>query len=295
MTVLKCNDGDALKSLASQDAHLVLAWCDRSERTRTHVGRLAFAAALRHWHRGTYDHPALTRVTRLDARQRDAVLRRRHEDCFAAWFGSTFAAQTRDLRKYLSQLDEDAAVVVARWQRMESYRMFAPESVSKLDRELYSRNMQALLGNALPRGPRSVEIFSTAPSSDARIIKAVEYATECQGDPRLTLLQVAQKLELSSHYLGMLFKKELGTSFRGYLRSLRMRRASELLKTSGLGVAAIAELCGYQDSSNFCHDFRAYYGRTPGAWRGAETSDPLSSHELSDADLAQAAGGYTET
>lgn len=63
------------------------------------------------------------------------------------------------------------------------------------------------------------------------------------------------------------FKKATNQTPLQYLTALRMRSAGDLLKTSNLTVAEIAEQSGYQDLSHFTALFRKHFGATPSQYR----------------------------
>ncbi len=52
-----------------------------------------------------------------------------------------------------------------------------------------------------------------------------------------------------------------------YLR-IRLEKAAELLRKTGLSVTAVGVACGFQSSSHFSRAFKARYGMTPSSERG---------------------------
>jgi two-component system response regulator YesN len=88
---------------------------------------------------------------------------------------------------------------------------------------------------------------------------------DLSGDTSLTKL--AQSVNLSVSHLRSMFKAETGLSFRQYLKSLRMREAKLLLKTTLLSVKEIRISVGISDDSHFTRDFKQAYGVTPTRYR----------------------------
>ncbi len=99
-----------------------------------------------------------------------------------------------------------------------------------------------------------------------QVHRAVRYMCDhCCG--RTELADIAQEAGLSPKYFSTLFVKETGTSPTGFLVELRMERARELLRTTGMMVNNIAGQVGYGCPSHFRRVFRRTQGCTPTEWR----------------------------
>lgn len=83
----------------------------------------------------------------------------------------------------------------------------------------------------------------------------------------LTLKELSQKYFINSAYLGQIFRKQYGLSFKDYLNNYRMERASELLLHTDLRIYEIAERVGYHDLDYFINKFIAAKGCTPTKFR----------------------------
>jgi len=113
------------------------------------------------------------------------------------------------------------------------------------------------------------ESIATGPASsmDRRVLIVIELmASEVWRSFTVDLL--AQKVNLSSSRLHHLFKAQTGTTPAQYLRTLRLRRAKELLETSFLNVKQIIASVGVNDRSHFEREFKKTYGVTPTQCRG---------------------------
>jgi AraC-like DNA-binding protein len=96
---------------------------------------------------------------------------------------------------------------------------------------------------------------------------------------RLRLTDVAAKVAFTSAgNLSRLFRNRYGTSFQGYLQTLRMEKAAELLRTTRMPIARIARRVGYRDVSRFGQHFRRAYKATPRDWRRRNHGDSKSAH-----------------
>ena len=78
-------------------------------------------------------------------------------------------------------------------------------------------------------------------------------------------------MSLNACYIGQLLKKETGTTLPQYLNELRINHAKELLLTTNMGINEIGEACGYQDYFYFIKKFKKSTGKTPTAFRQAES------------------------
>ncbi len=83
----------------------------------------------------------------------------------------------------------------------------------------------------------------------------------------LSLEEMAQAVNLSDSRLRHIFKAETGLSFAQYRKSLRMRRAKELIDTTFLSMKQIRSRVGAGDRSHFARDFKKINGLTPADYR----------------------------
>lgn len=80
---------------------------------------------------------------------------------------------------------------------------------------------------------------------------------------------VARSVNLSSSHLNRLFRIETGFSPLQYLKSVRMRKAKELIDTTFLNVKQVMNTVGVKDKCHFARDFKRAYGLTPSQYRRA--------------------------
>lgn len=83
----------------------------------------------------------------------------------------------------------------------------------------------------------------------------------------LTLKDMGAKYFINAAYLGQIFKKQYGESFKDRLNRIRMERAEELLLHTDMKIYEIAEKVGYRDSDYFIDRFLAMKGCTPTKYR----------------------------
>lgn len=92
--------------------------------------------------------------------------------------------------------------------------------------------------------------------------KTLNYISSFYGD-RVSLEEIALKMNVSSEYLSHLFTKELGTSFSDYLKRYRIDIAKKLMSASNLRIYEIGEKVGYKDPKYFSKIFKEVTGFTP--------------------------------
>lgn len=104
--------------------------------------------------------------------------------------------------------------------------------------------------------------------------RARQYIHDYYHDPNLTLEAFARTLQVSPVYLSRMLKKELGTSFVGFIMHLRIRRAIQLLNSTELTILEIAEQVGYDSQHYFSTAFKKVMGVSPNQYRkGAAFSE----------------------
>ena len=84
---------------------------------------------------------------------------------------------------------------------------------------------------------------------------------------KLSVDDLAREAAVSPSYLIRLFKHQMGTTPHDYLLRYRISRAKELLGSTTLTSAAIAEQVGFASESNFSYRFSKMVGMGPRAYR----------------------------
>ncbi len=79
--------------------------------------------------------------------------------------------------------------------------------------------------------------------------------------------QVCERFGMSVRTLNRRFKNALGQTPLEYLQDIRINTAKDLLKTSNLSIAEIADKVGYQDTNYFTALFKKHLATTPNAYR----------------------------
>lgn len=101
----------------------------------------------------------------------------------------------------------------------------------------------------------------------ARKIILDEYAAD------LTLECVAERLFVNTCYLSTIFRRHTGTTFRNYLRTVRLQHAQKLVLQSNMQITDIALQVGFNSSAYLIRSFREEFGSTPMAMRQQSQSE----------------------
>lgn len=158
-------------------------------------------------------------------------------------------------------------VRVARLDKPEAFRgtrLALDECVRHCRADLPAHAEFAL--NALERALLWVHSSASHPEVDVRVRKAMDILLEEIRAP-FSLSALAARSGLSVSRLTQLFSQGTGLTPQRYLESLRLRRASHLLRSTDLAVAEIAADSGYQDAFYFSNRFRRAFGASPSEFR----------------------------
>ena len=83
----------------------------------------------------------------------------------------------------------------------------------------------------------------------------------------LTLRDLGKKYFINSSYLGQIFRKKYGQSFKDYLSNYRINEAAKQLLATDKRINQIAEDVGYRDGDYFIRKFIEQKGCTPSRYR----------------------------
>ena len=99
------------------------------------------------------------------------------------------------------------------------------------------------------------------------IQQARDYIHEHYMDPDISLHVVASRVGHSPSHFCTVFSEATGQTFKGYLTELRIKRAKELLRSTGLRTAEVSDQVGYNDPHYFSLVFRKTTGLSPREFR----------------------------
>jgi len=96
------------------------------------------------------------------------------------------------------------------------------------------------------------------------LIRQAKQYIECYyNDPELSLNNVAAHANLSASHFSVVFSQETGQTFKDYLTEIRINKAKELLRMTGLRSADVAFQVGYNDPHYFSSVFKKHTSLSP--------------------------------
>ena len=98
---------------------------------------------------------------------------------------------------------------------------------------------------------------------------AVDFIESHYMEEEISLNTVANVANVSANHFSALFSQNMGQTFIEYLTSLRMNKAKELLRCTGMRSSEIAGEIGYKDAHYFSYLFKKTQGMTPSDYRKA--------------------------
>lgn len=87
---------------------------------------------------------------------------------------------------------------------------------------------------------------------------------------RFTIEELAHRYLINPTTLKTAFKAVYGDSLAAHMKEHRMTHAAELLHTTNLSIAEIAQEVGYDSQSKFTAAFKAYFGTLPKEYRRSQ-------------------------
>ena len=131
------------------------------------------------------------------------------------------------------------------------------------------KNMESAIAYAKKMISQAIEIRDQNSGNKNRSIlkTAVDFIESHYMEEEISLNTVANVANVSSNHFSALFSQNMGQTFIEYLTSLRMNKAKELLRCTGMRSSEIAGEIGYKDAHYFSYLFKKTQGMTPSDYR----------------------------
>jgi YesN/AraC family two-component response regulator len=167
--------------------------------------------------------------------------------------------------------DEDGLALVDRFRALSDAPILILTGYST--EELAIRAVRAQVSDYLKKpvsiGELEVILARVLHRAEAQAdpVTRARHALEEQAERTHTTAILAREVGMSEGHLRRRFRQAHGRSPRRYQIELRLRRAAELLLTTGLNVNQIASEVGYRSVRTFNRWFKQFFGVTPSEYR----------------------------
>ncbi len=102
--------------------------------------------------------------------------------------------------------------------------------------------------------------------NDARLQEALDYIVS-NYEQNITIETCAKISYMSKSNFARIFHDVIGTNFKEYVNSVRIKKASEFLSETDMSVSEISEKVGYDSTSYFCSIFKKHMNISPKDYR----------------------------
>ncbi|RXK83900.1 hybrid sensor histidine kinase/response regulator transcription factor [Filimonas effusa] len=139
------------------------------------------------------------------------------------------------------------------WQRFQQELQLLPARASDM------KDSMALV---------QVEQPALHPLDAAFIADIKQMVEEHMEDPDFGIALLAKKAAMSQPVLFKKIKAITGMTANDFVKSLRLKRATELLRENRYTVYEVSYMVGYENSKYFSREFKKQFGKTPTEWMG---------------------------
>lgn len=116
-----------------------------------------------------------------------------------------------------------------------------------------------------------VRYLQIGAGGDPRLIQLANYVFD--NFRTVTMKSLAEEFHYNESYLSALISEKTGQTFTSLMRTLRLSRAEEILRTTPtIKLADVCERVGYNDTVRFIKDFKEQYGVTPAKYKREKTA-----------------------
>ncbi|UJF32497.1 helix-turn-helix domain-containing protein [Paenibacillus hexagrammi] len=115
-----------------------------------------------------------------------------------------------------------------------------------------------------------VESSPTRKAPRSKVQQIQEYIAAHYDSNELSLASVAKEFFISSGYLSMRFKQDLGINFLDYIHQYRVEQSKILLKNGDMKIQSIAKAVGYCDEAHYSKTFKKWTGMAPSQYQKSQ-------------------------
>lgn len=112
-------------------------------------------------------------------------------------------------------------------------------------------------------------------AEQAEVIRQIHDQLTSNLEQRYTIDSLSRQYLMNPTTLKSMFKAIYGTSIAAHIREHRMKYAAQLLQSSDLSIADIAQKVGYDSQSRFSSVFKEQYHMRPKEYRRNRSSESI--------------------
>ena len=109
-------------------------------------------------------------------------------------------------------------------------------------------------------------IATVHPMDTAFLKKVIKFVEENMYEPEFNIAVLSAKVAMSQPVLMKKIKAITGLSTNDFVKSLRLKKAAELLSEKRHTVYEVSYMVGYEDSKYFSKEFKKHFGKSPSAY-----------------------------
>ena len=110
---------------------------------------------------------------------------------------------------------------------------------------------------------------------DGELVRQIKSIVALHYREKISMQEISKELHYNESYLGRLFLKQTGKTFREYLNLVRTKAAAELFAEGGRMVSDVALQVGYCDLNYFCKIFKKIYKISPSRYKNSLQTQTL--------------------
>lgn len=126
-----------------------------------------------------------------------------------------------------------------------------------------NRNIEEVITRKLIVNPKEVSVLTSNEMLLANVMDVVERNI---GNEHFSVDMLAASLNISNSVLYRRLKQTTDLSPISFIRSVRIKRAAQLLRTRRYLVSEVCQMVGFSDQRYFSSCFKRQFGTTPKAW-----------------------------
>lgn len=135
------------------------------------------------------------------------------------------------------------------------------------------QNVRTHVSQILNKNSAPIDIFnqliqSTIGAENQKFLsQLVENIVSAIENPEFGVNELAKAMNMSTPILYKKVKSVSGLSVNDFIKSVRLKKAAELLETKHYTVSQVSYMVGFLDSKYFSKEFKKFFGKLPSAWQ----------------------------